>query len=317
MLYNKAWLVLKCKFLLPFVCMVLPAISFAQQPLVQTFIDKNDILIGEQIQYKVKASFPTGVYNVHWLNIPDSIAHFEVVEKSKIDSTYEDNTTILQQTITLTSFDSGRWNTPAFAINFDPAKADTTLHFFTDSIPVNVGYAPPDSTNQLRDIKPIIEVTITSYFWYYVGGGLLLLLIIAFFIRRYLKNRKKDIAPQFNSRLTPFDEAMQELDKLKTLQLQNPEEIKQYHSAVAKIFKWYISRRLRVSILNKTTGDVLVLLSDSGVSKDVITDTAAALRTGDAVKFAKYLPAISESENSAAAIRAVINTIHSSKPLNN
>jgi hypothetical protein len=317
MIYNKARQILKRKLWLPFVCMVLPAIALSQQPSVQTFIDKNDILIGEQIQYKVKVGFPTGSFNVHWLNIPDSVAHFEVVDKSKIDSSFEDNKTVLQQTITLTSFDSGRWNTPALPIHFDPVKGDSSLHLFTDSIPINVGYAPPDSTNQLRDIKPIIEVEVKSYFWYYVGGVILVLLIIAFFIWRYVKNRKKDDAPQFNSRLSPYDEAMQELDKLKTLQLQQPDEMKKFHSDVARIFKWYISRRLRASILNKTTDDVLVLLTESNLSKESITSAASALRTGDAVKFAKYLPTISESENSAAAIRTVINTIHSSKPLNN
>jgi hypothetical protein len=33
---------------------------------VKTFIDKNTILIGEQVQYKVQATFPAGIYNVQW-----------------------------------------------------------------------------------------------------------------------------------------------------------------------------------------------------------------------------------------------------------
>ncbi|MEI7734901.1 MAG: hypothetical protein WCI49_05515 [Ferruginibacter sp.] len=296
--------------------LLFPSTAFCQQPAVQTFIDKNDILIGEQIQYKVKASFPTGAFNIHWLNLPDSIAHFEVVDKSKIDSSFDNDKTVLQQTITLTSFDSGRWNTPALAIGFVPVNSDSTVSLFSDSIPINVGYAAPDSTNQLRDIKPIIEVTIKSYFWYYVGGGLLVLLLATYFLRRYLKNRKKDPALPFKSRITAYDEAMQELEKLKKLNLQNPEEIRQYHSSLAQIFKWYISRRQKLSVLNKTTGDVLVLLSNSNLSSDILSSVATALRCGDAVKFAKYLPDAAETEICLNEIKKVISAINIPKPLN-
>ena len=296
--------------------LLFPSASFCQQPAVQTFIDKNDILIGEQFLYKVKASFPTGAFNVHWLNLPDSIAHFEVVDKSKIDSSFDNDKTVLQQTITLTSFDSGRWNTPALAIGFVPVNSDSTLSLFSDSIPINVGYAAPDSTNQLRDIKPIIEVTIKSYFWYYVGGGLMILLLAAYFLRRYLKNRKKDAALPFKSRITAYDEAMQELEKLKKLNLQNPEEIRQYHSSLAQIVKWYISRRQKLSVLNKTTGDVLVLLSNSNLSADILSSVATALRCGDAVKFAKYLPDVAETEICLNEIKKVISAINIPKPLN-
>jgi len=296
--------------------LLFPFIALSQQPTVQTFIDKNDILIGQQIQYKVKASFPTGAFNVHWLSLPDSIAHFELVDKSKIDSSFDNNKTVLQQTITLTSFDSGRWNTPAFLINFDPVHDDTTINIFSDSIPINVGYATPDSTNQLRDIKPIYEVTIKSYFWYFFAVAVLILLLVGYFLWRYFKNRKKEPELQFKSRLSAYDEAMQELGKLKKLDLQNSEGLRQYHSSLARIFKWYLSRNQKINILNKTTGDVLVLLSNSNLSANITSSAATALRCGDAVKFAKYLPEATESEACLNEIVKIINAIHVPNPLN-
>ena len=289
---------------------------FAQSPDVKTSVDKADILIGEQIKYKVSATFPAGVFKVNWFLPPDSVAHFEIVDKSKIDTTAENSNTKLEQTITMTSFDSGRWNIPAFRINFDPVKDDTTLNLYTDSIPVNVGYAASDSTNQLRDIKPIMEVTVKNYLWYYVGGGILLLLVIAFMLWRYFKNRKKEPATISSSKLSPYDEALQSLDKLKQLNLQNPEDIKQYHAKLSAIFKWYISRKQRVNIMNKTTGDVLIQLTENNLPKEIITNAATALCCGDAVKFAKYLPVTSESEDCFNKIKEVIQFIHTSKPIN-
>lgn len=289
---------------------------FAQTPSVKTFVDKSDILIGEYIQYKITATFPNGIYKVNWFTPADSVAHFEIVERGKIDTTSENNNTVLQQTITLTSFDSGRWNTPGFVINFDLLKDDTTLNIVTDSIAVNVGYAPADTSNQLRDIKPILEVQVTNYLWYYIGGIILLLLLIAFFLWRYFKNKRKDPPTIFSGKIAPYDEALQNLEKLKQLNLKDPEAIKKLHADLAAIFKWYISRKQRMSIMNKTTGDVLVHLADNDLPREIISNTAIALRCGDAVKFAKYLPAVTESEESFATIKETIHFIHNSKPVN-
>ena len=290
-------------------CVLCSCLPVAAQT-VKTFIDKQDILIGEQLNYKVVATFPEGAFNVHWLNAADSMPHFELVDKSKIDTSSENGNTVLQQTLTLTSFDSGKWNTPSFIINFNPVKDDTAINLFTDSLSVNVGYAAADSTNQLRDIKPIQDVIIKSYFWYYVAGGVLLAAIIVFLLWWYFKNRKKQPSPEFKGKLSPYDEAMQELDKLKMLNLQQPEHIKQYHSKLAEIFKWYISRRQNLNVMNKTTGDVLVHLSSNHLPQETVAAVAAALRTGDAVKFAKYLPIDEESNEALARIKTVISFMH-------
>jgi hypothetical protein len=289
--------------------------SFAQEPTVKTIIDKTDILIGEPVQYKVTATFPTGQYKANWFTPADSLAHFEIVEKGKIDTTAEGNTTILQQIITLTSFDSGRWNTPGFVISFDPANDATALNIITDSIAVNVGYAAADTSNQLRDIKPILQVQVTSYVWYYIAGIVLLLLLTAFFLWRYFKNKKKDPATIFSGKIAPYEEALQNLEQLKKLNLQEAEGIKKFHADLAAIFKWYISRKQRMSIMNKTTGDVLVHLADNDLPKEVISNAATALRSGDAVKFAKYLPDVSETESCFAQIKETIHFIHTSKPV--
>jgi len=284
---------------------------------VKTFIDKNTILIGEQIRYKVQATFPSGVYKVQWFAIPDSIAHFEVVEKTKLDTTSENNNTILEQTITLTSFDSGRWKTPVLPVDFDQVKDNTTLHLFTDSIPVNVTYMAADSTNELRDIKPIIEVTVANYLWYYIAGGIVLLLLIAFLLRRYFKKKKKGPVPLVVSKLSPFDEAMQSLTQLQQLNLQQPDEIKQYHARLSEIFKWYISRKENINIMHKTTGDVLIKLADNKLSNENIAAVATVLRLGDAVKFAKFLPPVAESEQGLQQIKATIDHIQTYNQLTN
>ena len=290
-----------------------PSVILSQQPTVQMVVDKNSILIGEQFKYVVKAIFPAQ-YRVAWMNVPDSIYHFEVTGRSKIDSSAENNKNVLQQTITFTSFDSGIWKTPAFLISFENVTEKKTIRLYTDSVAINVGYSPPDSTNQLRDIKPIREVSVMDYTWYYIAGGILLLLLASTLVWWYFKKRKKKVKEVFASSLSPYEEAMRSLEKLSQLNLQNPEEIKQYHSHLAVTLKRFISRKQHQDHMNKTSGDVLILLTVVELPKENKSDLAAALRCGDAVKFAKYLPAPPESEGCLTKIKSSIYIIQNSIP---
>lgn len=284
---------------------------------IQTFTDRKDILIGEQISLKIKTTFQPGVYRLrNWFTVPDSVPNFEIVDIGKIDSLdYKDNSKAFEQTITITSFDSGRWVFPALRINLEPVKGDAVLNLFTDSFTVNVSYSPPDSTNQLRDIKPIIKVRTGPDYQAFLFWSALVILLISIIIWLIKRFRKKKTPLQFSGKSSAYDEAVSELDKLKQLNLKEPGDLKFFHSKLADIFKWYISRRQRFSIMNKTTGDVLVYLTEKNLSKEMVTETATVLRCGDAVKFAKYLPHATESTDCMDRIRIVINFIQQ-QPMN-
>jgi hypothetical protein len=297
------WVLILCSVLL------LLNTASAQQPFLSARIDRKDILIGEQITYTVKAIFPNTVYRINWLSIPDSVAHFEVVEKMKTDTSISGNMTSLEQKIIFTSFDSGRWTTPELAVNFESLSGDKKLPMTTEALPVNVSYSPADSTNQLRDIKPIIEVTITDYTWYYVAGGALLLLIIIFLLWRYFKRRPKKPAAGPVSKLSPYQEAVEALRQLKQYDLNTREQVVQYHTGLSDIFKRYLGRVQKRELFNKTTGDLLIRLADNNLDATVLSSLASALRTGDAVKFAKYQPAVYESEQSLEQVAAAIQQV--------
>jgi hypothetical protein len=284
-------------------------ICFSQT--IQTITDKRDILIGEQVQLKIKAIFPPGGYFLNkWITIPDSIPHFDIVDAGKVDTiTYKDNSKAFEQTIILTSFDSGRWVFPSLPVEFSNATGQPARNLQTDSFAVNISYSPPDSTNQLRDIKPIIPVSVIDHTWYYIIGGIVLLLLVVVLLYRYFKKNRK-LKPQGPvSRLSPYEEAMQELDSLANVNLQNVEEVKRYHTKLADIFKNYLGRKQNRNLLNKTTGDLLIRMTENNMPQENISILATALRCNDAVKFAKYIPLAAESEDSLKKIKETINLI--------
>jgi hypothetical protein len=276
---------------------------------VQTITDKKDILIGEQIKLTIKAPLPlNGAVLNKWFTIPDSIPHFDIVESGKTDTTnFKDDSKSIEQTITITSFDSGRWVFPALPVEFSGAAGQTSQIIQTDSFFVNVSYSPPDSTNQLRDIKPIIAVSVIDYFWYYIIGGSLLLLAIIYLLYRYFRKKKKLTPAATVSKLPPFDEAMADLKKLDQYNLQDAAEIKLYHTKLSAIFKNYLARKQNKNLFNKTTGDLLISMKEINLPTEAISNLATALRCTDAVKFAKYLPLSNQSEDSLQKIKETIN----------
>ncbi|MBX2934144.1 MAG: hypothetical protein KF825_07850 [Ferruginibacter sp.] len=292
--------------------------GFAQS--LQTITNRKDILIGQQIELTIKANLPvqsTGV--VKWVSWPDSIPHFDVVQKGKIDTvSFNNNTKNIQQVITFTSFDSGRWQFPSLPVQFAGKAGQAPVTFNTDSFYVNVSYSPPDSTNQLRDIKPIIKVSVKSYLWYYIIGAVILLLLLAIFLYKYFKKDKKETTSNIAaSKLSPVDEAMQELEKLMQLDVQDAATIKQFHTSLSAIFKNYLGRKLHKQLTGETTGDILVHIKSGNMQQEDIVQLATALRCTDAVKFAKYMPLPDESKDCLQKIKQVILQIENFKALKN
>jgi hypothetical protein len=275
---------------------------------LKTVTDKKDILIGEQIKLTLTTPLPLNAGAItKTLAVTDSIIHFEIVEAGKIDTIdLGGNVPAIEQSFIITSFDSGRWVFPSVPVEFSIAgqSPETVM---SDSFFVNVSYSPADSTNQLRDIKPIIKVSVFDFLWVYVAGGILGLLLIIFLLYRYFKKKKQTGLGASNSHLSAFDEAMVELKNLSQFNLQDAAEIKLYHIKLAGVFKNYIGRKQGKNLFNKTAGDLLTNMKEVNLPAENISELATALRCTDAVKFAKYLPLPDQSEDALQKIKETIN----------
>ena len=272
---------------------------------VQTAISTNDILIGEQVRFEIKINLSNSSYKID-IDIPDSIPHFDIINQNKYDTTDAAGVYTLRQSILFTSFDSGVWKIPSFPVSISfPNKA--TQKFLSDSFLVRVGYSPADSTGQLRDIKPVMEVFVIDRQWMYIAAGVLLALILAYFIYRYFKTRKKKIPPVFNAAQSAYDEAMKALQKMQKEPPTDKASLKIYYGSLSDIFKKYYSRKANSNLMSITTGDLLLRLQTQVKDAQVVSGAAESLRCGDAVKFAKYNPPTTQTEQSVLQIKTAID----------
>ncbi|MEO9005336.1 MAG: hypothetical protein ABI288_11395 [Ginsengibacter sp.] len=285
-------------------------VVFAQIPVVKSSVDKNQLLIGEQINYQIHASMPDNTYRLNWVAIPDSFNRFITVIKNKIDTASANENLIFSQDIVLTSFDSGRQVIPSFPLTVTMLDGDSTFNIYTDSIVVDVGYAPTDSIMPFHDIKTIIEVKkpFPWWAWTLAALGLILLVIWILFLFKFFK-KKKDVAI-FESKLSPFDEAMELLSELDKENLPVNNKAKEFHSRLTEIFKRYLSRKTNTYQLHLTTDEILMELNLFNLPKEQISEFANCLRMGNAVKFAKYVPPTYENEKCFSQTKEIITSIN-------
>ena len=284
--------------------------SFAQLPVVKTSVDKTNILIGQQINFHVETSMPDNVYRLSWFSVPDSFGNFIPIIKNKIDSTSSNGNLNFSQDIIITSFDSGIQVIPPLKLTVSALYSDSTFDIFTDSIAIDVTYSPTDSIMPFHDIKNIIEVkkSFPWWAWVLVGVGIILLIIWILFLTKFFK-KKKDTTI-FESKLSPYDEAMLSLKDLEKENLTEQNKFKEYYTSLTDIFKRYLSRKTNTYQLHLTIDEILIELNDLEISKEQISEFANSLRISNVVKFAKYIPPAYENEKAFSQTKEMITAIN-------
>ncbi len=287
--------------------LLLCTVAFSQS--IETKIDRKDILIGQQINYSLQFTLPSQNFQIEFA-VPDSLPHFEILHKSKSDSTDKAGNYLVTQRLVITSFDSGSWTLPALPMKIRNSSNQAVYSLNADPITINVGYMPADSSGQLRDIKPVFKVFYIENDWWFWAIGIVLGLLLIFLIIRYFKKRPKKIKDDSVSNLSAIEEARQQLDKLKKEEPENSEALKIYYTTLAETFKTYYGRTFRSKIINKTTTQTLVDMQQNKIAQDVVLETAAQLRLADAVKFAKYIPSYTENKEALLKMASIIETLH-------
>ena len=287
---------------------VLICISLSAQA-IRSSVDKNAILIGERITYTLTVGLPSPEYTVS-INIPDSIPHFEILEKTGGNGKDKEGNFVWQQKIIFTSFDSGSYTFPGLLYRINHLNT-ASQPLSTNQLKIEVGYMALDKGGLPRDIKSILNVAFIDWFWVYIAAGILLLLIILFFVWRYFRKKKKVVAP-VNAK-GAYEEAMQALEELKKGNEQRSLGVKEYHTKLADVLRYYYGRTVNQNYSNKTTQEILMKLKSHELKAETASHATEALATGDAVKFAKYNSSYTENEAALNYLKTVIEEIELSR----
>ena len=253
---------------------------------VTASIDRDSLLIGEQIELQLSASadpealilFPEG----------QTFYPLEVINESAIDTLSKRPQLSLRKTYKITQFDAGDYliAPQQITINRNP--------FTTDAIPVRINDVVVDTTAQgLYDIKPLGQkVSEPKGYWPYVLIAALVAIGLFIYFKR--SREKKRI-------ISPFEEAINSIDSLKQIEVIESASI--YYSATS-IFKTYLHRRLSLSTEQRTSKELIGILDSLGKNepyyeqtKEQQTGLEELLNRAELYKFAKQM--VTDEQRSA------------------
>jgi hypothetical protein len=276
---------------------------FAQQAKIS--VSRDRILLGEQFDLTITLDAGSKA-RVEFPVLRDSINHLEVIRKGKLDSVLTGDRMRYTQVLTMTGFETGQWSIPAilFRVNGKNIKSDS-VRIYVMNVPLR--------GNDYNDIKEIRDVKDTGIDWKRIliaVAGILLISVLAYYWWKRKKERPK--VASVVSRATAYEEAMEELKKLKKEGADQKGEMKLYYSRLYDIFRLYLARVTAKPAMQFTT-DELMLGTKDILAPATFSSVAEVFRISDAVKFAKYSSGIQESGDSWERIRLGIDEINRQK----
>ncbi|HEU4902417.1 MAG TPA: hypothetical protein VFT06_06475 [Flavisolibacter sp.] len=254
--------------------------------------DKQRILLGEQIGVTVKAFVDKGK---SLDNFPlDTIPHFEVLLSSKVDTAVVSGTLQLSQTLTITSWDSGRWNVPTVIAGGVPSKPIAIDVAFTSP------WNPAQPYHDIKGIVPVKNPGKSTWWWYVIGLAVLIALFLLFFPGD--KKEKGELEVDKSA----YKKALLQLEKLEK---EKPADARQYYTELVNIFRAYLKGAKGIQSFSKTTDDLSIQLQAQKMPPTDYNQLVQALRLSDLVKFAAYRPDEGMNRTALNTIKQSIMTI--------
>ncbi len=292
----------KSKIALTAALLLLAAGAWAQVN-VAARIDTAMMLIGDQTNIRLEASFPQG-YSVTMPIYADTVIRkLEVVEAGRVDTAMVDGIIHLQQTYVVTCFDSGWYMIPQqpFAIVQPDGFTDT---IFSDAMYFGVQTMQLDTANPnaITDIKPLQEAPFkfNELKPYLKIGGLVLLALAVIGFVIYVIIRRKHNKPIFSAP-KPQEPAhviaLRQLDLLREQKLWQRGLVKEYYSSLTDIVRTYLNGRFNVQAMESTTSETMRMVKlVAEIDMSQRAGLQQLLERADFVKFAKAQTDAGENE---------------------
>jgi hypothetical protein len=266
----------------------------AQEVTVTSAPDTTAILIGDQTGFTVSAVMPAGTV-AGLSEAGDTLAGKIVIlrRSSRDTAAGPDGKIIISDRYLITAFDSGTYAIPPFYA--EVASGDTLLRYYSEDSFLTVerpDVTPPDSTDVIFDIVPPrrAPVTFTEILpWLVIAlvAAVLLYLLARFLPRNPLRRFVRPLPPPEPAHVI----ALRELSVLRSEELWQKGEVKEYYSRLSDILRRYIDNRYGISSPELTTDETVRMLQKAAVTTgpqmSVVKDI---LSISDMVKFAKYVP---------------------------
>jgi hypothetical protein len=303
---------------------------------VSSSVDSARIHIGDLIHYSITVIHDDSV-NVIMPGFAANLGGFEIRKYDIRDPEKKDGKTVLKASYTISTFFTGDFEIPPFAVRYTLGKDSTQHTIITDKIQIAVE-SMVSGEEDIRDVKPPLEIRRDWWYtlrWVVAGLGALILILTAVLLYRRWKSGKSLLPIREVPPRPAHETAIDALDQLIASELaartsrwihevtgdtnlQQTEswkneqglEIKTFYSELSEILRQYINGRYFVVALEMTTSEVLDGLTEQKLDDEVFGLFKSFLEDCDLVKFARFVP---QEELHQAIIKKAYNLVDLTK----
>lgn len=268
--------------------------------------------IGSKINLTIDLPFNQSE-QVKWPQLRDTITKsIEILSKSDIDTVTIEatNKKILRQIVGITSFDTGFIVLPPF--KFEISKQGTPPAIAaTEPLLLQVYKLKIDPKADIRDIKPIYKAPITFKEILPWIALALAIGLITYAILYFMKRRKTEPAmqPVPKVKVPAWEIALKKLDTLKSEQLWEKGNVKEYYTQLTDILREYFELTYNVNASEMTSTEIQEAIAPHVNDDKVMTPLRNVLFLSDMAKFAKAQPGNYENEQSIIYGTEIVNLI--------
>lgn len=297
--------------------MLIPFLLYGQDVRVIPELERSTILIGEQVNLKIRLVYPSS--GVARLVLPEDtlMLGVEIVESNLVDSVViNDRLNELIYDVVVTSFDSATYqlrNINAM-VNGEMYSATESPSLIVNTVPVTL---IPDAPIEYNDIK---EQWKPKFVWQdYLNIialviGLIALAVGIYLLIKQIRKRRRIESGEVvvTPVLDPYEEAIRGIEALKEKELWEHNQTKAYYTEMTDILRRYLWRVYGISTLDKTSSEILSEFRDSVGKERMYGELSRILQTADLAKFARYQP---ESNENVSLLSASLAFIEEHKPV--
>lgn len=254
-------------------------------------IDKNKILIGEQINFTISNKIDN---TENWPTFNEFLVEgIEIIKYSETDTIND----LISQNFIITAWDSGTYYIPAIVFSSENS---------TERLIINVETVNLEEGAQLKDIKsPINEPVGLSDILPWIIA-ILIIAIIIYIIRKYISTKNKELNSHKPKIIAPDVIALENLNKLEQKEIWQKGQIKEYYSELSEITRRYIECQFNFIALELTTHEILDELATI-INTEQLKNLKILLERADLAKFAKSKPLENENKESMSLAKKFVN----------
>lgn len=278
----------------------LPAASPAAIPssplpvTLETKVDKQEVTVGDPIQYSVIVSWAEGI-DLTLPQLGDNLAEFEIQDYQIAEEPKKKGRLTKTITYLIAVYEVGTFSIPPLTVSYRQAlgeKAELT----SKPIQITVKATAPEDAAEIKDIKAPLEPKrnwkpyLRILFWL---GMVILVILLIMVACWYYRKRKSEPLPEEMKDLRPAHEiAYEELRAIAALPDDDDEDghLKEWYLRLSEIMRGYFSRRYQINALEATTEELLKELKNQPVQWQQRSTIMQFLNNCDLVKFAKFIP---------------------------